>query len=92
MAGSGPSVSKQIRLSSERAAWLEQLAKRRGMTEDAIIERALTALATMEGVWHAPNESLNVSNLSDEALRRVWDNDQDVAYDDWRTLFDLAAR
>lgn len=32
------------------------------------------------------------SSLSEESLQRVWDNPQDAAYDDWRTLYDAPTR
>jgi prevent-host-death family protein len=32
------------------------------------------------------------SSLSEESLQRVWDNPQDAAYDEWRTLYDVPTR
>jgi hypothetical protein len=32
------------------------------------------------------------SVLSDAALQRVWDNEADAAYDNWRALYDVPAR
>jgi prevent-host-death family protein len=32
------------------------------------------------------------SLLSEESLQRIWDNPQDAAYDDWRTLYGVPAR
>ena len=29
------------------------------------------------------------SLISEEALRRVWDNASDAAYDNWRALYDI---
>lgn len=32
------------------------------------------------------------SFLSEAALQRVWDNEEDAAYDNWRELYDVPAR
>jgi len=78
-------VDRVVHLSEERARKLEQIAQAGGTTEDALIERALDLLfdstvAEERAAWAA---------LSQPALQRVWDNDADAVYDDWRTLYGI---
>ena len=37
-------------------------------------------------------ERAALTTLSEGALARVWDNDEDAAYDDWRQLYGLSAQ
>jgi predicted transcriptional regulator len=79
-------VERQVRLSADRAARLHQLAADHDVAEDDVIERALDLLFDREQsdvtVW---------SDASEASFGRVWDNDADAAYDDWRTLYGVPA-
>jgi hypothetical protein len=86
-------VEKQIRLSAGRADRLSHLAERHQIGEDQIIERALDILFSLTELLDDESERRGWSFLSEAALQqRVWDNSEDAAYDNWRTLYDVPAR
>ena len=85
-------VEKHIRLSVERANRLNRLAEIHQIREDQIIERALDILFTLTDLFDESTERQGWSFLSDTALERVWDNEEDAVYDDWRALYDVPAR
>ena len=85
-------VEKQIRLSAGRADRLSHLAEMHQIGEDQIIERALDILFSLTDLLDDQSERRGWSFLSEAALQRVWDNPEDAAYDDWRTLYDVPAR
>jgi len=82
-------VEKQIRLSAGRADRLSHLAQTHQIREDQIIERALDILFTLTDLFDEHAERLGWSFLSEAALQRIWDNEEDALYDNWRDLYDL---
>jgi len=85
-------VEKRIRLSIERANRLNRLAEIHQMQEDQIIERALDILFTLTDLFDESTERRGWSCLSEAALQRVWDNEEDAVYDNWRALYDVPTR
>jgi hypothetical protein len=85
-------VEKQIRLSAGQADRLCRLAERHQIGEDQIIERALDILFSLTDLLDDRAERRGWSFLSEAALQSVWDNPEDAAYDNWRTLYDVPAR
>jgi hypothetical protein len=85
-------VEKHIRLSVERANRLNRLAEIHQIREDQIIERALDILFTLTDLFDESTERQGWSFLSDAALQRVWDNEEDAVYDNWRALYDVPTR
>jgi hypothetical protein len=85
-------VEKRIQLSAERADRLNRLAQLHQVDEDEIIEKALDILFALTDLLDEGAEQQGWSFLSDAALRRVWDNEQDAVYDNWRELYDVSAR
>ena len=83
------SVVRQTRLSSQRALRLSQLAHSQHVSEDDVIEKALDLMFTLSELFDDASERRAWHRLSESALYRVWENDQDAAYDNWRTLYDL---
>jgi len=85
-------VEKRIRLSSERADRLSRLARVRAVSEDQIVEKALDILFNLTDLFDEQAERRGWSFLSESSLRRVWDNEQDAIYDNWRELYGIPAR
>ena len=85
-------VEKRIQLSAERADRLNRLAQLHQVDEDQIIVKALDILFMLTDLLDEGTERQGWSFLSDAALQRVWDNEADAAYDNWRELYDLPAR
>ena len=74
-------VEKSIHLSVEHADRLSRLAKVRQMREGQVVEKALDILFALTDLLDDQTERAGWSALSEESLRRIWDNDQDAAYD-----------
>jgi len=75
-------IEKRIRLSVERADRLGRLAQAHHVREDQIIEKTLDILFSLTDLLDERTERQGWSFLSEAALRRVWDNEEDAVYDD----------
>jgi hypothetical protein len=85
-------VEKRIWLSAERADRLSRLAQMRQIREDQIVEKALDILFSLTDLLDERAEQRGWSFLSEAALHRVWGNEEDAVYDDWRELYQVPAR
>ena len=85
-------VERRIRLSADRAEHLHRLARAGQMTEDQIVEKALDILFSLTELLDAQAERRGWSFLSENSLARVWDNNDDARYDNWRELYGAPAR
>lgn len=85
-------VEKHIRLSTERADRLIRLARTHGLSEDQIVEKALDILFSLTDLFDERTERKGWSFLSEGSLQRIWDNEEDAAYDNWRELYGVPAR
>lgn len=85
-------VEKHIRLPIECADRLSRLARAQKVSEDRIIERALDILFSLTDLFNERIERKDWSFLSEESLRRIWDNEEDAVYDNWRELYGVPAR
>lgn len=79
-------VEKRLWLSAGCAERLSRLARTQGINEDRIVERALDILFSLTELFDGRAERRGWSFLSEASLRRVWDNEEDAAYDNWREL------
>ena len=79
-----PTVQKRIKLPTELADRLRQLAEDQSISEDEVVEKALNILFSLAEIFDANKERQGWSLLSQESLTRVWDNDEDAIYDNWR--------
>jgi hypothetical protein len=87
-----PTIERHIQLSLERARRLSYLAERRGVGENQVVEKALDILFSLSDLFDEAPEQQGWSVLSEGSLQRVWDNDADAAYDNWRDLYGISAR
>ncbi len=85
-------VEKRILLSPERAYQLSRLARAKAISEDKIVEKALDILFGVTDLLDDQAERRGWSLVAERSLRRVWDNEQDAEYDNWRELYDIPAR
>jgi hypothetical protein len=83
-------VEKQVRLSTHHADRLSRLAK--ALSEDQIIEKALDILFNLTDLLDRQAEQEGWSFLSEGALQRVWNNEEDARYDYWKELYGVSAR
>ncbi len=85
-------IERNIHLSPERAHRLHRLAAVRGISEDLVVERALDILFSLTDIAGERSEQEGWSLLSEGALQRVWNNDADAAYDNWREIYGVPTR
>jgi hypothetical protein len=85
-------VEKQFWLSAGHAALLKHIAQTRRISEEEVIEKALDVLSKLAGDVSETSEQDGWSFLSEGALRRVWENDEDAIYDNWRGMYGVPAR
>ena len=86
------SVERRVRLSVERASHLSRFAQAHHVSEDQIIEKALDILFSLTDLLDPQAEQQGWSFLSEGSLQRIWDNDVDANYDNWRDLYGVPAR
>jgi len=85
-------VEMRIRLPADQADRLNRLTKLYQVDEGRIIEEALNILFTLTDLFGERAERESWSLLSEAALYRIWDNEEDAIYDNWRELYDVPAR
>lgn len=85
-------VSHRFTLTADRMEQLRQLAKVRRISESEIVAKALDVYFDLADPLESPDERRGWHRLSERSLQRVWDNDQDAVYDDWRNLYGVPER
>lgn len=80
-------VTREFTLTPERSVRLKQMADSRRASENEVVERALDLYFSLVDFFDGDTERQDWYRLSEAALSRVWDNEQDAAYDDWRVLY-----
>jgi len=80
-------IEKRIHLSPKSAIRLQQLAQTKMLSEEQIIEKALSILFNLSEIFDEQAERRGWSFLSEDSLARVWDNEEDAVYDNWRELY-----
>ena len=83
-------VTREFTLTPERSLRLQQMAKSRRASENEVIERALDLYFHLVDFFDGDTERQDWYRLSETALHNLWDNEQDAAYDDWRTLYGVS--
>jgi hypothetical protein len=87
MGMSQEAIVKNIRLSSQHAERLAQLAQVRQLDESLVVEKALEILFSLTDLYDPSDEDMIWSSLSEPSLHRIWDNEEDARYDNWRELY-----
>ena len=90
--GDTTKVERRIQLSTGQVDRLHRLAHAHQVSEDRIIEKALDILFSLTELLDVESERRGWSFLSEHSLQRVWDNEEDARYDDWRELYGAPAR
>jgi thioredoxin-like negative regulator of GroEL len=87
-----PTVERRIHLSSNHVVQLQRLSQAQALSEDQIIEKALDLLFDIIEGSGNDDEPRRWELLSQAALERVWNNEADAVYDNWRDLYGSSAR
>lgn len=85
-------VEKRIWLSAESADRLSRLAQSQKISENQIIEKALAIFFSLTELFDERAEQRGWSFLSEASLQRIWDNEEDAIYDNWRELYGVPTR
>ena len=80
-------VERRVALTPDRAARLDDLARTRGVSEDAVVQRALDILFSLTELFDRHEELLAWLKLAEPSAARIWDNPFDARYDNWRELY-----
>jgi hypothetical protein len=82
-------VTREFALPREQVNRLRSLAETRQISESRVVEKALDVFFSLADVFDQDLDRRALYQLSEPSLRRVWDNDPDAAYDNWRELYDV---
>lgn len=85
-------VEKHVQLSPECAERLTRLAQAQNLSEAVIVEKALDILFTLTDLFDENAERRGWSLLSRSSLQKIWDNDEDAVYDNWKDLYGVPTR
>lgn len=81
----------QVQLSPAHAERLNHFARVNRISAAEVVERALDILFGITALIADGSDDRAWSSASADALARVWDNDDDAVYDNWRELYDVSA-
>jgi len=85
-------VEKRIWLPTERADRLGRLARSQEISENQLVVKALDILFSLTELFDEHAEQQGWSFLSEASLQRIWDNEDDAIYDNWRELYGVPTR
>ena len=85
-------VEKRIWLPTESADRLGRLARSQEISENQLVVKALDILFSLTELFDERAERQGWSFLSEASLQRVWDNEDDAIYDNWRELYGVPTR
>ena len=83
------SVVREFVLSVEQVHRLRKMADSRDMSESRVVEKALELLFGMDDSLDLDLDRETLYRLSGPSLLRIWDNDSDAVYDNWRNIYGL---
>ncbi len=84
-------VEKHVWLEVAQANHLGHLAQTHRIHEDQIIKKALDIFFSLTDLLDEHSASPSWAFVSQAALQRVWDNEEDAVYDNWRELYGVPA-
>jgi hypothetical protein len=85
-------IDRTVRLSPERAQRLAALAAQKGVPEEALILDAVDLLLRLGPSETDEQEREAWIELGADAMYRVWDNEDDAVYDNWREIYGIQSR
>jgi len=85
-------VEKRIWLPIESVDRLGRLARSQEISENQLVVKALDILFSLTELFDERAERQGWSFLSEASLQRIWDNEDDAIYDNWRELYGVPTR
>jgi hypothetical protein len=83
-------VEKTVHLVPHVAEQLKLVARSEHLTEDEIVQKALEIFFSLSSAGLVDRQAWTRS--SEDAFNRVWDNEQDAVYDNWKDIYGTPAR
>ena len=80
-------ITREVTLTVDRANRLFELAQTHHTSESRVVEKALDVFFSLSDLFDMTAERQAWHNLSEASLNRLWDNEQDAAYDNWRQMY-----
>ena len=84
------SVRREFVLPRDQFNGLSNLPETRQISESRVVEKALDVFFSLTEVFNPDLDRQAWYRLSEPSLLRVWDNDPDAAYDNWRERYDIS--
>lgn len=80
-------VRHEFVLPADQVLNLQRLAANRHVSENELVSKALDIFLDLTNLFGDENERRGWYRLAEPSLLRVWDNDEDAVYDNWRQLY-----
>lgn len=84
------SIRREFVLPRDQVNRLRSMAETRQISESLVVEKALDVFFNLTEVFNPDLDRQAWYRLSEPSLLRIWDNDLDAAYDNWRELYDVS--
>lgn len=83
-------ITREVTLTVDRANQLSGLAHNHQTSESEVVEKALDMFFSLADFFDMTAERQAWQRLSEASLNRLWDNEQDAVYDNWRELYGVS--
>lgn len=80
-------ITREVTLTVDRAQKLSELASSHQTSESQVVEKALDVFFSLADSLEMNAERKAWHRLSEASLNRIWDNEQDAVYDNWREMY-----
>ena len=84
------SVKLELVRSRDQVNRLSNLPETRQISESRVVEKALDVFFSLTEAFNPDLDRQAWYRLWEPSFLRVWDNDPDAAYDNWRELYDVS--
>lgn len=85
-------VRQEFILPIDQVLNLKRLAASRHVSENELVARALDIFLGMADSFEEEGERNGWYRLTEPSLARVWENDGDAIYDNWREIYGVPER
>lgn len=82
-------VRQEFILPIDQVQHLQRLAARHHISENELVTKALAIFLELADLFEEDSERRGWYRLAEPSLLRIWDNEGDAMYDNWRKLYDV---
>lgn len=84
------SIKREFVLPRDQVDHLRNLSETRQISESQVVEKTVDVFSRSAEVFDPDLDRQAWYGLSEPSLLRIWENDLDAAYDNWRELYDVS--